>query len=79
MIKNVIDESGIEERIVKDRGWDKKSKKLTAKKSGKYYERTNIIAVYVNKKIIAPMGFFIAFVTQDSRKLLPLGSKTIKT
>ena len=52
-----IDESGIEERIVKDRGWGKRNEKLIAKKSGKYYERTNIIAGYVNKKSIAPMVF----------------------
>lgn len=53
-----IDESGIEERIVKDRGWCKKNQKLSAKKSGKYYERSNIIAGYVNKKIISPMVFY---------------------
>lgn len=53
-----IDESGIEERIVKDRGWGKKNQKLAAKKSGKYYERSNIIAGYVNKKIISPMVFY---------------------
>ena len=44
-----IDESGIELTICKDRGW--------GKKSGKYYERTNIIAGYVNHKSIAPMIF----------------------
>ena len=53
-----IDESGIEERISKDRGWGVKSQKLLAKKSGKYYERSNIIAGYVNKKIIAPLVFY---------------------
>jgi hypothetical protein len=42
-----IDESGIEERIVKDRGWGKKSERLAAKKSGKYYERSNIIAGFL--------------------------------
>jgi transposase len=52
-----IDESGIEMKTCKDRGWGKKSEKLVAKKSGKYYERTNIIAGYVNKKSIAPMVF----------------------
>jgi transposase len=52
-----IDESGIELTICKDRGWGKKSEKLVAKKSGKYYERTNIIAGYVNHKSIAPMVF----------------------
>lgn len=52
-----IDESGIELTICKDRGWSKKGQKLQAKKSGKYYERTNIIAGYVNNKSIAPMVF----------------------
>jgi transposase len=52
-----IDESGIELTICKDRGWGKKSEKLIAKKSGKRYERTNIIAGLVNNKSIAPMVF----------------------
>ncbi len=39
-----IDESGIDMSICKDRGWGKKSEKLVGKKSGKYYEQTNIIA-----------------------------------
>ncbi len=43
--------------ICKDRGWGKKSEKLVGKKSGKYYERTNIIAGYINHKSIAPMVF----------------------
>lgn len=53
-----IDESGIEERIIKDRGWGEKSQRLVAKKSGKYYKRSNIISGYVNKKIIAPLVFY---------------------
>ena len=52
-----IDESGIDLTICKDRGWGRKSEKLIGKKSGKYYERTNIIAGYVNHKSIAPMVF----------------------
>ena len=52
-----IDESGIELTTCKDRGWGKKSEKLVAKRSGKYYERTNIIAGYVGNKSIAPMVF----------------------
>ena len=52
-----IDESGIELTICKDRGWGKKSEKLVGKKSGKYYERTNIIAGYVNKESMTPMVF----------------------
>lgn len=38
-----IDESGIDTAICKDKGWGKKSEKLVGKKSGKYYERTNIV------------------------------------
>lgn len=52
-----IDESGIEMGICKDRGWGKKSEKLICKKSGKYYERSNIIAGIVGNKSIAPMVF----------------------
>ena len=52
-----IDESGIDIAEVKDRGWGKKNEKLIGKKSGKYYQRTNIIAGYVDKKSIAPMVF----------------------
>ncbi|WP_050897498.1 transposase [Orientia tsutsugamushi] len=35
----------------------KKGTHVSSKKSGKYYERTNIIAGYVNNKSIAPMIF----------------------
>ena len=52
-----IDESGIDMSICKDRGWGKKSEKLIGRKSGKCYERTNIIAGLVEKKSIAPMVF----------------------
>jgi transposase len=52
-----IDESGIEMSICKDRGWSKKGEPLKAQKSGKYYERTNIIAGLVDNKSIAPMVF----------------------
>lgn len=53
-----IDESGIEERVVKDRGWCKKSDRFSAKKSGKYYQRSNIVAGYVNRRVIAPLVFY---------------------
>ena len=43
--------------ICKDKGWSAKGKPIHAKKSGKYYERTNIIAGYVDNKSIAPMVF----------------------
>ena len=52
-----IDETGIELASCKDRGWGKKNRLLVGKKSGKYYERTNIVAGYVNKKAVAPLVF----------------------
>ncbi|WP_445668292.1 transposase [Orientia tsutsugamushi] len=52
-----IDESGIEMSICKDRLYSKKLTHISSKKSGKYYERTNIIAGYVNNKSIASMIF----------------------
>jgi transposase len=52
-----IDEGVIDIGICKDRGYGLKSKKLTGKKSGKYYERTNIIAGLDVNKAIAPMVF----------------------
>jgi transposase len=52
-----IDESGIDVTEVKDRGWGKKGQILAGKKSGKYYQRTNIIAGLVGKKSLAPMVF----------------------
>ena len=52
-----IDESGIDMSLCKDKGWRNKSEQLLGKKSGKYYQRTNMIAGYVNHKSIAPMVF----------------------
>ncbi len=52
-----IDESGIEMGIHKEKSWSIKGKTVLAKKSGKYYERTNIIAGLVRNKSIAPMVF----------------------
>ena len=52
-----IDESGVEMNITQDKGWGKKGKILQAKKSGKYYQRTNIIAGLVSNKSIAPFVF----------------------
>ena len=52
-----IDESGIDMAICKDRGWGQKNKLLVGTKSGKYYERTNIIAGLNNNKSVAPMVF----------------------
>jgi len=64
IIKNIpaeklvyIDESGIDLTICKDKCWSAKGSPIQAKKSGKYYERTNIIAGLVNNKSIAPMVF----------------------
>jgi transposase len=53
-----IDESGIEMGITKDRGWSKRGKKISCKRSGKRYERINIVAALVNNKSIAPMTFY---------------------
>ena len=71
--------------ICKDRGWGKKSEKLVGKKSGIYYERTNIIGGYVNNKSIAPMVFngscntklFEAWVEQFLIKELKIGQVVI--
>jgi transposase len=52
-----IDESGIDMTICKDRGWGKKNKQLLGIKSGKYFERTNIIAGLNENKSVAPMIF----------------------
>lgn len=52
-----LDEARIDMNICKDRGWAKKGEILQGKKSGKHYERTNIIAGYVDREPIAPMVF----------------------
>ena len=80
-----IDESGIELTICRDRGWGKKSERLFAKKSGKHYARTNIIAGLVNNRSIAPMVFngscntklFEAWVEQVLIKELKAGQVVI--
>jgi transposase len=71
--------------ICKDRAWGKKGELLAGKRSGKYYERTNIIAGYVNKKVIAPVvfngscnrEFFEAWVEQSLIKELEPGQFVI--
>ncbi len=80
-----IDESGIDMNLCKDRGWGRKNEKLVGKKSGKYYERTNIIAGLVNNKSIAPMvfngtcntNFFNAWVEQCLIKELEPGQVVV--
>ncbi len=52
-----IDESGIEMNNTPDKGWGKKGEKLKAAKSGKYYQRTNIIAGLAGNKSVAPFVF----------------------
>lgn len=52
-----IDESGIDMTICKDRGWGPKNKLLVGTKSGKHFERTNIISGLNDNKAIAPMVF----------------------
>lgn len=80
-----IDESGIEYNMCKDKGWGKKGKIIQAKKSGKYYQRTNIIAGLVNNKSIAPVvyngacntEFFNNWVEQSLIKELKSGQYVI--
>ena len=52
-----IDESGIEMNIAQDKGWGLVGQILPAQKSGKYFERTNIVAGLVTNKPIAPFVF----------------------
>ena len=52
-----LDESGIEMNICKDRGWGKKGKVIPAQKSGKHFERANIIAGLRDNKSLAPFVF----------------------
>ncbi|WP_341757645.1 IS630 family transposase [Candidatus Tisiphia endosymbiont of Ditula angustiorana] len=52
-----LDESGIDRTICQDRGWGKIGELLLGQKSGKQYQRTNIIAGLVNNKPIAPFVF----------------------
>jgi transposase len=67
------------------RGWGQKGKPLFGKKSGKHYQRINIIAAYVNKKIIAQFQFtgkcnaekFNSWVENYLIKVLKRGQKII--
>ncbi len=52
-----IDESGIEMNMCQDRGWGKKGKVLADKKSGKHYEKKNIVAGLCCNKSVAPLVF----------------------
>ena len=52
-----IDESSIESGMIRESAWGKRGEKLLGKRSGKYFERTNIIAGYCDRRIIAP-GIF---------------------
>lgn len=52
-----IDESGIDLNMAQERAWARRGEEIPAKKSGKYYLRTNILAALVNNKSIAPFTF----------------------
>ena len=52
-----IDESSIDMNIKKDMGWGKKGSLISSTKSGKFYEKTNIVAGLNGSKPIAPMTF----------------------
>ena len=58
------DESGIEVNITQDKGWGKKRQTLPAKKSGKHYQRTNIISGLVDNRPVAPIVFNGTFNTE---------------
>lgn len=53
-----IDESGMDPRETQDRAWGRRGQVVQAKKSGKYYLRSNVIAGLVGKKSIAPFVFY---------------------
>lgn len=52
-----LDESGIDLGICKTYGWGKKGDLITGKKSGKHYQRLNIIAAQQGKQLLAPVYF----------------------
>lgn len=52
-----IDESGIDLNSKKEKAWGKRGEIISAKKTGKYYQRTNIIAGLVNNNPIAPVVY----------------------
>lgn len=52
-----IDESGMDGNEHQERAWGKKGKLIEAKKSGKYYQRTNVVAGLVGNRSIAPLIF----------------------
>ena len=53
-----VDESGIEEGTCKEHGWSKVGEVIPAKKSGKTYQRLNIIAGWSEGKSHAPFTFY---------------------
>lgn len=52
-----IDESGIDVNSKKDKGWAMKGDRLYDKKSGKHYERINVISGLRVKSPVAPLMF----------------------
>ena len=80
-----IDESSIDYNICSDKGWIKKGEVLHDKKSGKHYEKINIVAGWNNGKILAPMTFhgscntavFNAWVEQSLIKELTKGQTVV--
>ncbi len=52
-----LDESGIDMNICQDKGWSEIGKILLGKRSGKYYQRTNILSALNNNNSIAPFIF----------------------
>lgn len=59
-----IDESGMDGSETNERAWGKRGQLIEAKKSGKYYLRTNVIAGLVERKSIALFVFYGACNTE---------------
>ena len=53
-----VDESGIDPSISKERGWSKVGEVIHGKKSGKSFQRVNVIAGLNEGKSIAPFYFY---------------------
>jgi transposase len=52
-----VDESGVDHNIIKERCWTKKGEEITGERSGKFRERTSVIAALNQDEVMAPMRF----------------------
>ena len=53
-----VDESGIDSGVCKEKGWGERGKALNGKRSGKSYQRLNVIAGLNQGRSIAPFYFY---------------------